>query len=166
MQELVLIYHSGTGGTAQMVQACMQGAQAHSNAAALRVRALPAAQAQAADLLAAHAYVLACPEHLASMSGVMKDFFDRCYYPLLDQLQGRPYACMVCAGSDGHNAAREIARIATGWRLRPIAPATIVCSHAQTPAAIAAPKQLSASQLQPCHALGAALASGLELGIF
>ena len=44
----------------------------------------------------------------------MKDFFDRTYYPVLDQISGRPYATLICAGSDGHNAARQVERIATG----------------------------------------------------
>ena len=74
------------------------------------------------------------------MAGRMKDFFDRCYYPALDRINGRPYATLVCAGSDGENAARQIARIATGWRLRPVADPLIVCTHAQTPEAILAAK--------------------------
>jgi hypothetical protein len=54
------------------------------------------------------------------MAGIMKDFFDRTYYPVLDRINGRPYAVLICAGSDGQNAARQIERIATGWRLRAI----------------------------------------------
>ncbi len=50
------------------------------------------------------------------MAGVMKDFFDRTYYPALDRIVGRPYATLICAGSDGENAARQIHRIASGWR--------------------------------------------------
>src|SRR3569833_3564105 len=77
-------------------------------------------------LLEASGYLFACPENLAAMSGRMKDFFDRTYYPVLDQIQGRPYAILICAGSDGTNAARQIERIATGWRLRAIADPLIV----------------------------------------
>ena len=73
---------------------------------------------------------------------------------------------MICAGSDGSNAARQIERIATGWRLKAVAEPLIVCTHAQTPAAILAPKLLSATDLARCKELGAALASGLALGIF
>jgi len=72
--------------------------------------------------------VFASPENLAAMSGQMKDFFDRTYYAALDQLNGRPYAVMICAGSDGRNAAQQIERIATGWRLRAIAQPFIVCT--------------------------------------
>ena len=96
----------------------------------------------------------------------MKEFFDRCYYPVLGQVAARPYACMVCAGSDGTGAARQIARIATGWRLHAVAEPLIVCTHAQSPEAIAAPKHLSCTELAACHDLGHALATGLALGIF
>ena len=101
-----------------------------------------------------------------AMAGLMKDFFDRCYYPVLDRIQGRPYAVMVCAGSDGSNATRQIARIATGWRLKQVAEPLIVCTHAQTPEAIQAKKIISDADLQTCRSLGESLASGLTLGVF
>jgi multimeric flavodoxin WrbA len=100
------------------------------------------------------------------MSGQMKDFFDRTYYPALERLNGKPYATLICAGSDGTQAAAQIARIATGWRLRAVAEPLIVCTHAQTPEAILRPKQISAADLDRCEELGATLASGIALGIF
>jgi multimeric flavodoxin WrbA len=117
-------------------------------------------------LLESSGYLFACPENLAAMSGVMKDFFDRSYYPVLEQLQGRPYAILICAGSDGSNAARQIERIATGWRLKAIAAPIIVCTHAQTPEQILAPKQIAAADLARCEELGATIAAGLDLGIY
>jgi hypothetical protein len=96
----------------------------------------------------------------------MKDFFDRTYYPVLDQISGRPYATLICAGSDGHNAARQVARIATGWRLKAMADPLIVCTHAQTPEAILAPKIISPDDLKRCEELGAALAAGMSMGVF
>ena len=103
---------------------------------------------------------------LAALSGRMKYFFDRTYYAVLDRIQGRPYAVLVCAGSDGQNALRQIERIAAGWRLRAVAEPIIVCTHAQTPEAIAAPKTLSPEELRRCEDLGAAIAAGLAMGIF
>jgi multimeric flavodoxin WrbA len=117
-------------------------------------------------LLNAAAYLFACPENLAAMSGQMKDFFDRTYYPVLDRIPGRPYAILVCAGSDGTNAARQIERIATGWRLKAMAAPLIVCTHAQTPEAILRPKKIAVAELARCEQLGATLAAGLGLGIF
>jgi len=110
--------------------------------------------------------VFATPENLASMSGQLKDFFDRSYYAVLDQVNGRPYATLVCAGSDGHGAVRQIERIATGWRLRAVAEPVIVCTHAQTKEAILAPKHIGAEDLERCRALGEAMATGLALGVF
>lgn len=161
--QLLVVYHSFTGGTLQMVQAACAGAALE---AGVHTRLLPAQQAQPEDVLGADAYLFATPENLAAMAGLMKDFFDRCYYPALDRLQGRPYATMVCAGSDGSNAVRQIERIATGWRLKAVAQPLVVCTQAQTTAAILAPKHLDAPALQACHDLGAALATGLAMGVF
>jgi multimeric flavodoxin WrbA len=161
---LLIVYHTHTGGTLQMAEAVRQGAQQAQPE--VDVRLLHAHDAGPQDVLQADGYVFATPENLAAISGLLKDFFDRSYYAALDRINGRPYATLVCAGSDGSNAARQIDRIATGWRLKPVAEPLIVCTHAQTPEAIAAPKQLSAAALEPCQTLGAALASGLYLGIF
>jgi multimeric flavodoxin WrbA len=160
---LLIIYHSLTDGTRQMAQAAHDGAAAEGS---VQVRLLHARDAGPDDVLAADGYIFAAPENLAALSGVMKDFFDRTYYPVLDRIQGRPYASLICAGSDGSNAARQIARIATGWRLKPVAEPLIVCTHAQTPEAILAPKQIGAQDLQHCCALGEALSAGLGLGVF
>ncbi|MDP1984508.1 MAG: NAD(P)H-dependent oxidoreductase, partial [Sulfuritalea sp.] len=151
------------GGTEQMAQALVAGAAAENG---VRTRLLQAAAAQAADVLAADAYVFATPENLAAIAGLMKDFFDRCYYPALDRINGRPYAALVCAGSDGQNAVRQIERIATGWRLRVVAEPLIVCTRAQTPEQILAPKNICAADLDRCRELGATLASGLAMGVF
>ena len=85
---------------------------------------------------------------------------------MLDRINGRPYAVLICAGSDGHNAARQIARITTGWRLRSIAEPLIVCTHAQTPEAIMAPKTIDRASLGQCLERGTAMAAGLAAGIF
>jgi multimeric flavodoxin WrbA len=159
---LLVVYHSLTGGTRQMAEAAADAAAGEG----VSVRLQHAARAGPDDVLAAHGYLFATPENLAAISGQLKDFFDRSYYPVLDQINARPYASLVCAGSDGSNAARQIARIATGWRLKAVAEPLIVCTHAQTPEAILAPKQIGAADLERCRALGAALAMGLALGIF
>ena len=163
MKSLLILYHSRTGGTEAMAQAALEGAREEPGVTA---RFLTAAEATPDDLLAADGAIFACPENLASMAGVMKDFFDRAYYPVLGRIEGRPYATMICAGSDGEGAARQIARIATGWLMKPIAEPLIVCTHAQTPEAILAPKTISAEDLARCHDLGQALAAGLAMGVF
>jgi len=152
-----------TGGTEQMARAAANGAASEPE---IQVNLIHAAKAGATEVLEADGLIFATPENLASMSGMMKDFFDRTYYPALGCIVGRPYATLICAGSDGENAARQIARIATGWRLKPIAPPLIVCTHAQTPEAILAPKTISAEDLERCKEIGATIAAGLALGIY
>lgn len=163
MKRLLIVWHSMTGGTRQMAAAAAEGAGAEDGT---KVVSIEAADAGPDDLLAADGYLFACPENLAAIAGVMKDFFDRSYYPVLGRIEGRPYAVMVCAGSDGENAVRQIARIATGWRLKSVADPIIVCTHAQTPEAILAPKTIAPAELERCRNLGAALATGLALGVF
>ncbi|MBI5897946.1 MAG: flavodoxin family protein [Rhodocyclales bacterium] len=163
MKTLLIVFHSTTGGTRQMVEALAAGAKREP---AVETRLLAAPATQASDVLDAAGYVFATPENLAAISGLMKDFFDRCYYPALDRINGRPYLSLICAGSDGSNAARQISRIATGWRLREIADPLIVCTRAQTPEAILAPKSIEAADLARCRELGMQFATGIALGIY
>lgn len=132
----------------------------------IEVRVLAAAEAGAGDVLAADGYIFAAPENLAALSGVMKDFFDRTYYDVLDRINGRPYACLIAAGSDGQNALRQLRRIVTGWRLKEVADPVIACTRAQTPEAILAAKTVGADDLDQCRTVGATLAAGLAAGVF
>jgi NAD(P)H-dependent FMN reductase len=163
VRTLLIVWHSMTGGTRQMAAAAAAGAAREADA---RTRLLAASEADAGDVLAADGYVFATPENLATMAGAMKDFFDRTYYPALDRVNGRPYASLVCAGSDGRGAAAQLARIATGWRLRPVAEPLIVCTRAQTPEAILAPKTIEPAALARCREIGETLAAGLAAGVF
>jgi multimeric flavodoxin WrbA len=163
MKTLLIVFHSMTGGTLQMAEAAANGAASEPE---IRVRLLRAQDASPSDVVEAAGYLFATPENLGAMSGMMKDFFDRTYYAASNRISGRPYAVLVCAGSDGENAARQIERIATGWRLKPIAAPLIVCTHAQTPDAILLPKKIGAYDRARCEEAGATLAAGLALDIF
>ncbi len=161
MARLLIVYHSKTGGTRQMAQAAADAARAEADVALKRAH-----EAGPDDLLAADGYIFATPENLAAIAGIMKDFYDRCYYPVLGRIEGRPYAQLICAGSDGENAARQTARIATGWRLKQVQEPIIICTHAQTPEAILAEKTIAPGDLDRCRELGAAMAAGLAMGVF
>ncbi len=163
MKNLLIVFHSTTGGARQMAEAAARGASVERE---VGVRMMHAAEARAGDVLQADGYLFVTPENLAAISGIMKDFFDRTYYAVLEHIAGRPYAALVCAGSDGHNAARQVERICTGWRLKPVCEPLIVCTHAQTPEAILAPKTIAAGELRRCEEIGAAIVAGLALGIF
>lgn len=176
-QRLLIVWWSNSGGTEQLVAAAAEGAMR--GAAALAGQACGGAHAEpfavfacrcdtvsAAAVLQADALLFATPECLGSMAGPMKSFFDRCYYPALDRLAGRPYATIVCAGTDGQGAIRQIERIATGWRLKRVADPLRVITGAQTPDTILAPKSIDASDRTAAAELGATLAAGSMLGIW
>lgn len=163
MKSILIVYHSKTGGTQQMAEAAAKGVASEPE---IRIDITPARDAGPDNLLQASGYIFATPENLAMMSGVMKDFFDRSYYSVLDRIVGKPYGTLVCASSDGENAARQIDRIAAGLRLKAVAEPIIVCTHAQTPEAILAPKKIGEYDLKRCAELGATLAAGLTLGIY
>lgn len=125
-----------------------------------------AVDCMANDLLEASAYLFVCPENLATMSGLMKEMFDRTYYDVLGRIGGRAYATIIAAGSDGEGAQRQIDRIATGWRLRRVAEPMIVNFAAQSPDAIAARKNVAPNVLKSCEEVGKALGEGVRLGVF
>ncbi|MGI3168641.1 flavodoxin family protein [Pseudooceanicola sp. C21-150M6] len=161
MPRLLIVWHSRTGGARQMAEAAYEAARAECDTTLLRAR-----DAGPDDMLAHDGYLFCAPENLAAISGEMKEFFDRSYYPVLGRIEGRPYAQMVCAGTDGENAARQTARIATGWRLRQVQEALILRTHTDSPEAILAQKTISETDLTGCRDLGAALAAGLAIGAF
>lgn len=158
-QSLLIIWHSRTGTSEALAQAANEGAG--------DLAILMAAQdVLPADILGAGGYLFVCPENLATMSGSMKEMFDRCYYPVLGKIEGRAYATIIAAGSDGEGAQRQIDRIAKGWRLKRIADPIIINTEAQSPEAILAPKVLTDEALVQAAELGEAFAEGLGQGIF
>jgi multimeric flavodoxin WrbA len=163
MKTLLIVYYSMTGGTLQMAHAAAAGARAEQG---VEVSLRCASDAHAADVLGADGYIFATPENLGSVAGMMKDFFDRTYYPVLDRINGRAYLSLICAGSDGRSAALQIDRIAAGWRLKSVADPLIVCTRAQTPEQILAPKRIDQQSLARCAELGRTMAAGLSVGIF
>lgn len=163
MKRLIIVYHTMTGAAQQLATAAHAGASAEAGCAATLIKA---EDADAAQVLAADGYLFVTPENLATMAGRMKDFFDRIYYAVLDQVNGRPYATIIAAGTDGEGAARQIQRIATGLRLKEVAPPCVVRNGAQTPQQILAPKVVPDAALARARELGAALAAGLASGVF
>lgn len=154
---LLVIWHSRTGASEAMARAAAEAEGA---------RLVRAGDASAEMLLAAGGYLFAGPENLASLSGEMKEMFDRTYYPVLGRIEGRPYATIIAAGSDGEGAQRQIDRIATGWRLKRVAEPMIINFSAQTPDEILAQKQVPEQRLAECRVLGEALVQGMRLGVF
>ncbi|AWW74623.1 flavodoxin [Erythrobacter sp. KY5] len=154
---LIVIWHSRTNASEQMARAAAEHEAA---------RLVRADDVTSEDLLRASGYLFVCPENLASMSGAMKEMFDANYYSVLGKIEGRPYASIIAAGSDGHGAQRQLDRIATGWRLKRVADPMIVVFGAQTPDEIWAAKTVPDRVLRDCRELGNGLAEGIVVGVF
>ncbi|WP_332610690.1 NAD(P)H-dependent oxidoreductase [Achromobacter sp. ESBL13] len=163
MKQLLIAWHSRTGAARQMAEAAARGAAAAATqlhqADELHVEMRRAADVDADVILASHGFLFCAPENLASLSGEMKECFDRNYYAVLDRIQGRPYACAISAGSDGTGAARQVDRICTGWRLKAVAPALIVNLGAQSAQQILADKVVPQADLDRCEELGGLIAA-------
>lgn len=157
--ELLIAWHSRTGASASLARAAAKGGGEG-------CRILRAEEVTEEDMLSARGYLFVCPENLASMSGMMKEMFDRLYYPVLGRIEGRAYATIIAAGSDGEGAQRQIDRIAKGWRLKRVTEPVIVITDAQTPERILAQKTVAAERLAQAAEMGEALVQGLRDGIF
>ncbi len=156
---LLVIWHSRTGASEALARNVAAGA-------AEMGRLVRASAVFPEDILSASAYVFVCPENLATMSGEMKEMFDRCYYPVLGRIEGRAYATIIAAGSDGEGAQRQVDRIATGWRLRRVSDPWIVRTHAQAREEIDSLKVLSSTDLKAARNLGITLSEAIKLGIY
>ncbi|MCB1744884.1 MAG: flavodoxin family protein [Gammaproteobacteria bacterium] len=151
-KQLLLVYHSQTGHTRGLMQAVLSGAR-DPQIDGVHARLLRAADAGVADLLQADALVLGTPENFGYMSGAMKDFLDRVYYPCQGRIEGLAYALVISAGNDGQGAQRSIERIVRGFPLR----------QAQAPIIVRGTP--GAEDLGRCEELGATMAASLSLGL-
>ncbi len=151
MPRLLIVYHTQSGNTGQLAAAVLRGAQTESGVETVLQRAF---DTRIDDLLACNGLLLGTPENFGFMSGALKDFFDRTYYPAEGKTVGLPYASFISAGNDGAGAVRQIERIATGYGWKRIAEPLIVRTR------------ITAEDLVRCEELGAAMAAGLALGIY
>jgi len=150
-KKLLIIYHTQSGNTGCMAQAVLRGAQSIEETETVMKQA---AQATLEDLLACHGLLIGTPENFGYMAGMLKDFFDRTYYPAEGKMTGVPYAIFVSAGNDGTNAVLQVERIAAGYGWKKVNEAVI------------ARDGVSEADLLRCEELGATLAAGIGFGIF
>lgn len=148
---LLVVYHTQSGNTGLLADAVARGA---ARATAVETVVSRAFDAGVDDLLECDALLLGTPENFGYMSGALKDFFDRTYYPCEGKLTGLPYAVFVSAGNDGTGAVREIERIGKGYGWKRVAEPLIVR------------KTVTAADIAAAEDFGEAMAEGLALGIF
>ena len=153
MKHLLIVYHSQSCRTEALAHAVWRGASID-DIDEVEVRLKLAGEAGVCDLLWANALILGTPENFGYMSGAMKDFLDRTFYPVQGKVDGLPYAMFISAGNDGTGAVRAIRRIGNGYPLREVQDPIIVQGDPD------------AEALASCEELGMAIAAGLELGVF
>ena len=149
--KLLIIYHTQTGNTERLAQAVLMGAQEMED---VDVRFLRAFDADLEDLLWADGLLIGTPENFGYMSGAVKDFLDRTYYPAQGKVDGMPYSIFVSCGNDGSGAIFNIERIAKGYPFKSVIE-PIICKGEVTNAA-----------LEQCKEMGMTMAAGLSLSIF
>ncbi len=153
VKHLLIIYHSQSGKTAAMAHAVRRGAM-HPDIESVDVRMRIAADAGPPDLIWGDGVIFATPENFGYMSGAMKDFFDRTFYPCAGRLEGMPFAVVIGAGNDGAGALGALRRIVRGFPL----------NETQEPIICRGP--LDEGVIARCETLGTTMAAGLEIGVF
>ncbi len=150
---LLVVWHSASGGTRDLVEAAVEGATdpmiAEALGSTVDVRVMGALEAGVEDVMAADGYLLATPENFGYMSGALKDFFDRTYYPCLEHTRGRPYGLLVKAGGDGLGAVGAVVPLAAGLEWRAVLEPLVVRGD------------VTADHLAAARELGGSLAAGL-----
>ena len=152
-KRLLIVAHAPSENTRRLRDALAEGAS-EPEIAGIDLLVQSPFDTDAADVLAAGALLLFTTENLGYMSGALKDFFDRCYYPCLDKTEGLAYALCVRAGHDGTGTCRAVASITTGLRWRPVQE-PLVCRGA-----------FQEDFIGQCHELGMLMSAGLEAGVF
>lgn len=152
-KRLLIVAHAPSPNTRRLLDAVLAGARSP-GIENVEVSALSPFATAPPDVLAAQAIILGTTENLGYMSGALKDFFDRCYYPCLEATQGLPYALYIRAGHDGTGTRRGVETIVTGLRWRPVQE-PLICRGAWQDAFVA-----------QCRELGALMAAGLDAGVF
>ena len=153
MKKLLIVSHTPSNNTRAMTGAVLMGAT-HADISGIEVKLTQPLETDAEEVLDADAIILGTTENFGYMSGGMKDFFDRIYYPCLEKTESLPFALFIRAGNDGLGARSSIARIAKGLAWKQIQEPLICCGPWQE------------SFLDQCEELGMTLAAGLEAGIF
>lgn len=152
-KRLLIVAHAPSPNTRRLLDAVVEGARSD-EIENVEVVVLSPFDAGPEEVLAADAIILGTTENLGYMSGALKDFFDRSYYPCLEETQGLAYCLYVRAGQDGTGTRRGVESIVTGLRWRAVQEALICRGEWQE------------AFVDQCRELGAAMAAGLDVGIF
>jgi len=152
-KHLLIVFHTQSGTTSRMADAVIAGAN-NDAVDGVELRTRSALEADADDLLWCDGFLLGTPENFGYMSGAMKYFLDRVFYPCENKVNGKPFALFIRAGNDGTGAITSIRRILSGLAVKEV----------QEPVLIAG--EFDEARLAECEELGLTMAAGLEAGVF
>ena len=152
-KRLLIVAHAPSPNTVAMRDAVLAGAR-HPDIAGITPDVRSPFDTAAEDVMAADGIILLTTENLGYMSGAMKDFFDRTYYPVLEEKQGLPCALIIRAGNDGTGTKRGLDTILTGLRWKQVCD-PLICKG-----------EWNDAFLPSCAEIGMTLAVGLEAGLF
>ena len=151
MQTVLIVYHSQSGSSAALARAALRGVRAEPEVGVSLKRAWDACTD---DLMRADGLLLVAAENSGTLSGAMKDFLDRTFYPAIERELVLPYVLLLSAGNDGRGAQSQAQRILSGYPFPAAMEPLIVRGE---------PEQ---AQLKLSEELGQAFATGLSMGIF
>ena len=151
MKKLLIVYHTQGIRTEEMAMRVLAGAREVED---IETVAKLAFDTNLDDLITSSGVIFGTPENFGYMSGALKDFFDRVFYPAQGKVEGMPYGVFVAAGNDGTGAITAIERIVRGF------PFKKVCDP------VIAKGQTTPEDLQRCHEMGMTLAAGISLGMY
>ena len=151
-KRLLIVSHAPSPNTRKLRDAILEGAS-HPDIDCVEVVVKSPLEATPEDVLHCDALILGTTENLGYMAGLTKDFFDRCYYPCLEQTQGLPFAFYIRAGRDGTGTHRAIESITTGLRWK-LVQAPLICRG-----------EYQSAFEQQCEEFGLYMAASLDAGV-
>ncbi len=150
MPRLLIVHHTPSPTLQALLESVRDGA-CDDAIEDVDVVTRPALTCPEVDVLDADAYLLGTPANIGYMSGALKHFFDRIYYPCLDTTEGRPYGLYVHGNDDTTGATKAVATIAMGLGWKP----------ARDPVEVLG--EPNPTDLEACWELGATVAAGLTI---
>ena len=151
-KHLLIVAHNPSPNTQKLVAATLRGAN-HEDIDGVEVKHVAPLQANADDVLWADAIILGTTENFGYMSGALKDFFDRIYYPCLEHTEAMPFAAYIRAGLDGTGTRIAIGKITTGLKWKAVQESMILQGDYRP------------EFETRCEELGMLMAASLEAGI-
>ena len=153
MPNLLIVAHTPSENSQALTDAVVRGA-GHPDISAIKLRIKRALETSVDDVLWADGIILGTTENFGYMSGGLKDFFDRIYYPCLEKTEALSYSLFIRAGQDGRGARTSVERIVTGLRWKQVQE-TLICAG-----------EFREAYIDACEEFGMTMAAGLEAGIY